>query len=110
MRVVKAVGCKYYQKATSCIQCGDVAELVLEPDNPYDENAIMVKVRGRCVGYIPRLLTSQIKPLIGNHVIAKSFESDGERIISITLYISTEPCETYGKSRWRRLWNWLRGR
>jgi hypothetical protein len=31
-----------------------LAELVPEPTNPHDPNAIMVKVEGRCVGYLSR--------------------------------------------------------
>lgn len=31
-----------------------IAELVPEPTNPHDPNAIMVKVEGKCVGYLSR--------------------------------------------------------
>lgn len=33
---------------------GDRLELVREPDNPYDANAIRIEWRGRKLGYLPR--------------------------------------------------------
>ena len=33
---------------------GDRLELVREPDNPYDSNAIRIEWRGRKLGYLPR--------------------------------------------------------
>jgi hypothetical protein len=33
---------------------GDRVELVREPDNPHDPNAIRVEWRGRKLGYLPR--------------------------------------------------------
>jgi hypothetical protein len=33
---------------------GDVLELVREPDNPHDANAVRVEWRGRKLGYVPR--------------------------------------------------------
>ena len=33
---------------------GDVLELVREPDNPHDANAVRVDWRGRKLGYVPR--------------------------------------------------------
>lgn len=31
-----------------------IAELVPEPTNPHDSNAVMVQIEGRCVGYLSR--------------------------------------------------------
>lgn len=39
-------------------------ELVPEPDNPYDPNAIMVQADGRCIGYVPKGSTSHIRKLM----------------------------------------------
>jgi len=36
------------------LKAGDRLELVREPDNPYDANAVRVEWRGRCLGYVPR--------------------------------------------------------
>jgi hypothetical protein len=33
---------------------GDALELVREPDNPHDANAVRVEWRGRRLGYVPR--------------------------------------------------------
>lgn len=36
------------------LQIGDALELVREPDNPHDPNAVRVAWRGRMLGYLPR--------------------------------------------------------
>ena len=36
------------------LQLGDALELVREPDNPHDPNAVRVEWRGRKLGYVPR--------------------------------------------------------
>jgi len=36
------------------MKVGDRLELVREPDNPYDANAIRIDWRGRKLGYVPR--------------------------------------------------------
>jgi hypothetical protein len=36
------------------MKVGDRLELVREPDNPYDANALRVDWRGRKLGYVPR--------------------------------------------------------
>ena len=36
------------------LRLGDALELVREPDNPYDRNAVRVDWRGRKLGYVPR--------------------------------------------------------
>jgi len=36
------------------LQPGDALELVREPDNPHDANAVRVQWRGRKLGYVPR--------------------------------------------------------
>jgi HIRAN domain len=41
-----------------------IAELVPEPTNPHDPNAIMVRVEGRCVGYLSRQNAVKFGPRI----------------------------------------------
>lgn len=36
------------------LRIGDRLELVREPDNPHDPNAVVVEWRGRRLGYVPR--------------------------------------------------------
>ena len=36
------------------VRAGDRLELVREPDNPYDPNAVRVEWQGRKLGYVPR--------------------------------------------------------
>jgi hypothetical protein len=36
------------------LKAGDALELVREPDNPYDGNAVRVEWQGRTLGYVPR--------------------------------------------------------
>ena len=36
------------------LQIGDVVELIPEPDNRYDRNAVMVRCKGKQLGYLPR--------------------------------------------------------
>lgn len=40
------------------------AELIPEPDNIYDKNAIAVVVEGQKIGHVPAALCEQVKPLI----------------------------------------------
>lgn len=49
-------GFRYHEaKAVfSDIRLGDRLELVREPDNPYDANAVRVEWRGMKLGYVPR--------------------------------------------------------
>lgn len=41
-------------QAWSELRLGDALELVREPDNPHDRNAVRVDWRGRKLGYVPR--------------------------------------------------------
>ena len=40
------------------------ADLVPEPDNEYDPNAIMVQANGLCIGHIPKGSTAHIRKLM----------------------------------------------
>lgn len=68
----EVVGESHYQEALELaaqgrcedgpIQCLVIAQLVAEPENPHDPNAIQVRVDGECVGYIPRDETYRFHP------------------------------------------------
>lgn len=70
---VNVVGESHYQPAIRAA-CGwkpdedtlfeCMAELVPEPTNPHDENAIMVKIDGRQVGYLSREDARELGPAI----------------------------------------------
>jgi hypothetical protein len=49
-------GFRHYEGATAWrdIAMGDRLQLVREPDNPYDANAVRVEWRGAKLGYVPR--------------------------------------------------------
>ncbi|MPN44958.1 hypothetical protein SDC9_192525 [bioreactor metagenome] len=78
-------------------------ELIEEPNNPHDPNAIAVKIAGELVGYIAKEETMQVKTLLRNGHFASitSFISGGryktaisnkrvevfENKITVTIYI-----------------------
>lgn len=48
-------GTYYYSEALlKTLLVGERVKLIHEPDNPYDENAVMVFARGEKIGYVPR--------------------------------------------------------
>lgn len=49
-------GFRHYEgrDAWPALKVGDRLELMREPDNPYDANAVRVRWRGRMLGYVPR--------------------------------------------------------
>ena len=49
-------GFRYHEAGAAWpeLRVGDRLELVREPDNPYDANAVRVEWRGRKLGYVPR--------------------------------------------------------
>jgi hypothetical protein len=49
-------GARYYDANSvwAEMRAGDALELVREPDNPHDANAIRIEWRGRKIGYVPR--------------------------------------------------------
>jgi hypothetical protein len=68
-QLVEVVGESHYQEAirTACNWVAGVdtlfecfAELVLEPTNPHDSAAIMVRIEGSCVGYLSRCHAKQL--------------------------------------------------
>lgn len=70
---VNVVGESHYQEAIEAA-CGSIggedvlfdcmAELVPEPDNPRDRNAVRVDIEGRCVGHLSRNDAAELGPFI----------------------------------------------
>ncbi len=54
--------CDWKRGTDTLFHC--VAELVPEPTNPYDPNAIKVTINGACVGYLPRQDAAKLGPAI----------------------------------------------
>ena len=46
------------------IELREIATLVPEPDNPYDKNAISVRIKGRLVGYLSKDDAKRYKPFV----------------------------------------------
>lgn len=82
-------GSQYYAFAEFWPQMrvGDRLELVREPDNRHDANAIRVEWRGHKIGYVPRA---------ENRVIATALDA-GERLSARLSSVSDN------KNPWRRL-------
>ncbi|MBL6666848.1 MAG: HIRAN domain-containing protein [Flavobacteriaceae bacterium] len=49
-------GLQYYDvlEIWKCLKIGDQVELIPEPENGYDKNAVMVIYKGTQLGYLPR--------------------------------------------------------
>ena len=49
-------GYRYHQAPAlaAALKSGDTLDLVREPDNPHDANAVRVEWQGRKLGYVPR--------------------------------------------------------
>ena len=82
-------GSQYYAFAEFWPQMrvGDRLELIREPDNRHDANAIRVEWQGHMIGYVPRA---------GNRVIAEALDA-GERLSARLSSVSDN------KNPWRRL-------
>jgi len=71
---IEVVGESHYQAALLAVSGGKtpdgpertdhVAQLVLEPTNPYDRNAVRVEIDGRLVGYLPKAFASRLAPTL----------------------------------------------
>lgn len=54
---INLVGTQFYQRAVGPSKAGEAVDILLEPDNPDDPQALVVKNRSRqprTIGYIPR--------------------------------------------------------
>lgn len=82
-------GSQYYRlnELQRNIQVGDPLELVREPENPHDRNAIAIRWRGQALGYLPRK---------ENRAVAKAID-DGEIVRATVEAIAADP------NPWKRL-------
>lgn len=82
-------GSQYYllNELQRNIQVGDPLELVREPENPHDPNAIAVRWRGQALGYLPRK---------ENRAVAKAID-DGETVRATVEAITADA------NPWKRL-------
>ena len=82
-------GAQYYAVDTLWprMQVGDALDLVREPDNRHDRNAIRVEWRGHQLGYVPRA---------GNRVIAAAFDA-GDKLTARVSSVSDN------KNPWQRV-------
>lgn len=55
----------------------DVFDLVREPDNPHDKNAIMVKFRGNSVGYIGRQTVAALNEKFSDNMPTRALWKKG---------------------------------
>lgn len=55
----------YYEYGSVFITSNDI-KLKEEPDNPYDPNAIMVLLDNKHIGYVPRIITNKVSPILKN--------------------------------------------
>lgn len=63
------------------------AELVPEPDNPHDPNAICVRIDGRTVGYLDSAAARSYTPLVHRLVRARIVPTVRARIWAVTRYV-----------------------
>ena len=61
-------GTRYHSAAFEAAKVtkGDTIELKAEPANPHDPNAIKVLKDGHHIGYVPRMFTENVHPLLKN--------------------------------------------
>jgi len=88
----------------SSLQAGQTLQLVPEPTNPYDRNAVRVEcLDGRRVGYIPRHLAALIAAVIHTPLQARvtaldrSIPSFGKRDVTISFSCPVISAETKGE-------------
>jgi hypothetical protein len=73
--VLEIVGHRHYvRNLKTSLSVGEALDLVPEPQNPYDQNAIAVKVRGETIGYINRLQTVAIHQWLRNGTVETTLE------------------------------------
>jgi hypothetical protein len=58
--------CGWSKPEDICFEC--MAELVPEPSNPHDPNAVRVDIDGRCVGYLSREHAAELGPAIAEGI------------------------------------------
>lgn len=76
-----------FEALQKLIQVGDLLDLVREPDNPHDRNAVSVVWRGERLGYLPRK---------ENRAVAQAMDK-GETVKATVDFIAANP------DPWKRL-------
>ena len=56
-----------YEEIKKVLQQDDELQLEFEPNNEYDNNALMVKFGNQKLGYVPNYYTKELKELMDNH-------------------------------------------
>ena len=62
----RVAGTSFQQPAVLRCKEGDEVTLIPEPDNPYDQHAVQVRVHDCKVGYVPMDLTLSIKDILNS--------------------------------------------
>jgi hypothetical protein len=66
MLVFEIAGVKYHAEnfIAAQVQAGDIVDLVPEPKNKYDPNAIKVMKTGFHIGYVPKMFTFDVHAVL----------------------------------------------
>lgn len=90
---VKAVGTEFYENIR-VPETATLFEVVPEPDNPYDPNAISIRYGGQTVGYISRSRTATYLPFINRiaasgktAIVQGRYRRDEYGFINLHLYL-----------------------
>lgn len=90
---VKAVGTEFYENIR-VPETATLFEVVPEPDNPYDPNAISIRYGGQTVGYISRSRTATYLPFINRiaasgktAIVQGRYKRDEYGFINLHLYL-----------------------
>lgn len=79
---IKAVGVSFHKDVVSGITVGDVVQVIPEPENPYDKNALAVHVNGSIAGHFPAPLAERVANAIPSlvnmdAVVAETYTHEG---------------------------------
>jgi hypothetical protein len=72
--VLEVAGYRHYANKTKPLAVSEAVELVAEPENPFDQNAIAVKASGDTIGYINRLQTHAFHNWIRDQAVVAIIE------------------------------------
>ena len=74
-KIIKLSGVSFYQDTIKKLNKNDILDLILEPDNKYDKNAIkVVNKDNELCGYIPKKYQINDTEIILNELIQKRFD------------------------------------
>lgn len=65
------------QQLIAALRGDESVSIVREPDNPYDSNALAVRIGGEHIGYVPRGLAEQLAPQIRGFAEGRIVELTG---------------------------------